>query len=131
MTHYNYHKCMNCAHWDPEEPREDAASGYCLQSQPLKNCATCKHWEELPPYDTDQLTAGYDDDEIAEQKAARPFRVGKCLLACNQFKGNSDWENETPDRGGAIAMDASGYRAALMTAFDFGCVRWAIGILDP
>lgn len=63
-------------------------------------CATCKHWEPVSHY-----------TKIS-------WRVGRCQ------KTEMTDDYDPPPKGGAMAVDGSGYFAILLTADEFGCLRW-------
>lgn len=91
----------------------------------LKTCAYCQWWA---PEDFDEWTETW----LAKQRP--PW--GECRLTRTHDAAPAPaatWERE-PDGAvearantKAIAKDASGYAAVLVTAPDFGCVQWQLG----
>jgi hypothetical protein len=67
-------------------------------------CKTCKHWDK-------------DEDKFNRN----PFTVGQCKITVNDFEDM--FEYGPKDVKGAVAVDGSGYFAALLTAEEFGCLR--------
>lgn len=79
-----------------------------------EHCKTCAYW--IAPSDPNECTAG-EYDEVFD-RAKLPFEVRECKHPeksfCEPPKG--------PD--GFATLDGSGYRAALYTGENFGCLRW-------
>lgn len=93
-----------------------------IEARPAKNgtCETCAHWSQVEPdWEYDALKMGKcqrikqreditGTDEIQALEWGSPERDAATVKALTDAK--------------AIAVDGSGYYAALRTAGDFGCV---------
>lgn len=104
----------------------------------MKTCKTCRWWKPAPDDYRDRdrehtvmlgedlrglYWAGPDEEPLptAELEALSVAQHGYLVRECEAPK---ILFYQRPDRTGAAVVDGSGYRAALVTAEDFGCVLW-------
>lgn len=93
----------------------------------LARCETCKHWKfDKPDWE-------FDDIKFGECKRImmRSSIVDAALIEAevsDQFSNDGDRiAHDAIAKAKAIAVDGSGYYAALRTAPDFGCVLHEAG----
>lgn len=97
-----------------------------MTDAPAWRCATCEHWKAADPFDWQ-----YDKIQFAVCKRIRQ-REDIETSAINAMADPEDrWSAagelaiEQAFRASlAIAVDGSGYYAAVRTAPDFGCILW-------
>lgn len=82
------------------------------------NCKTCKHWttNDAGPYIATEIFTPTDPDTYEPMQM--PFEVRECRHPSQTF-----CERPVEPNGFGVA-DGSGYMAMLVTAEDFGCVRY-------
>ena len=97
----------------------------------MDTCKNCQYWlfPSEEEFGSHPIIQPYDDvhDELVETEEMgikyRGFRVRYCKHPKVVFY-------QTPDRDGAVVVDGSQYKAALITAEDFGCILHAKLTID-
>lgn len=83
----------------------------------MEHCETCKHWKAVEP--------DWQFDALVMGRCAAVKQRDDIIAPARQVE---DWDAREAEEGRllklekAIAVDSSGYYAALRTQADFGCV---------
>ena len=88
----------------------------------MNRCKTCKHWQFDPDAEESWRVRGYcePEDPDTSENMVMPFTVRECKHPALTF-----CERPVEQNGFGVA-DGSTYMACLLTAEDFGCVRYEV-----
>lgn len=88
-------------------------------------CATCEHWRfDRPDWEFDELHLG--ECKAIKQRETIQSEALAAAGVENWDDGSEEVKRAAMMITKAIAVDGSGYYAALRTAPDFGCTLWTV-----